>query len=176
MKAPPCFCVRVIPTLARAASALASAWFAPVRMRSCVKNCVSLPLTRPLHAFLVNRAAAMILRFRNVFLESSTVCWTQFEHLSRMINLLRWIESTVSVYFDNSFDPTDFTYFSTCQRVCIFESAELGSKIFHLRVSGLRLETGMPLVCLLACHKTASYNIPFPTPQIRMYNQAWVGK
>lgn len=106
MKAPPCFCVRVIPTLARAASALASAWFAPVRMRSCVKNCVSLPLTRPLHAFLVNRAAAMILRFRNVFLESSTVCWTQFEHLSRMINLLRWIESTVSVYFDNSFDPT----------------------------------------------------------------------
>lgn len=59
-----------------------------------------------------------------------------------------------------------------CRRVCIFESGELGSKIFHLRVSGLRLETGMPLVCLLACHKTASYNIPFPTPQIRMYNQA----
>lgn len=119
MKAPPCFCVRVIPTLARAASALASAWFAPVRMRSCVKNCVSLPLTRPLHAFLVNRAAAMILRFRNVFLESSTVCWTQFEHLSRMINLFD--ESKVPcVYFNNSFDlPTSFliSFFNVSTRL-----------------------------------------------------------
>lgn len=133
----------------------------------------------------------MILRFRNVFLDPGTVCWTQFEHLSRSINLPReahWLRKSHEplVYYGNLLNfPSSFLHCSWITKtfINIFFVVKVRSKIrFIDRVKDAnrkiwrscicvsKLETGMPLVwCLLACRRAVSYNILLFIPQIRMY-------